>query len=43
MRIESGQQVAIFGSDEIGKMSIIYSILRYYNNENKNGHIKISG
>lgn len=31
----------MFGSDDIGKVSIIYSLLRYYNNDNPEGFIKI--
>ena len=32
----------MFGSDDIGKMAIIYSLLRYFKNTNPAGFIKIS-
>lgn len=42
LTIEPGEQIALFGSDDIGKMAIIYSLLRYYQNTNEEGFIKIS-
>lgn len=42
MKIESGEQLALFGSDDIAKMAVIYSLLRYYHNSNDKGFVKIS-